>query len=83
MFRIERIFLYSFILFLCVGWVTNPLMDKLVKLNIGIMGLLGVGTFFLLFFIHRNSEEKSVFNTLIEIIISSLFTFILLWFVLK
>jgi hypothetical protein len=80
MYRFERICLYFFIFFLCIGWVTNPLMDRLVKLNIGIFGFLGLGTFLLLNFIHRNSEHKSLLNTILEIFISSLVILILLWF---
>lgn len=82
MFRLERVFLYFFIIFLFIGWITNPLMDNLINLNIGIFGFLGVGTFLLLFYIYRRSEHRSFLNFIIEFFISCLLIIVMILFFL-
>lgn len=56
--KLERVFLYFFIMVLAIGWITNPLMDRLVNLKIGIMGFFGVGTFLLFNYIYKNGNEN-------------------------
>jgi len=68
--RLERVFLYFYIMFLSIGWITNPLMDKSIKLNVGIMGFFGVGTLLLINYIYKNSDHNSHLNRVIEFIIS-------------
>ena len=57
--KVERIFLYFFILVLSLGWITNPQMDKLIKSNIGALGFFGTGTLLLLNNIYRNDDNET------------------------
>lgn len=78
MYKVERIFLYFFIILLAIGWVTNPLIEKIINLKIGIFGFMGIGTYSIFNYIYRHSEPKTYLNFTIEFFISCLLIIVII-----
>ncbi|SFS76607.1 hypothetical protein SAMN05444972_107108 [Marininema halotolerans] len=71
--RIERIFLYFFSFILFIGWLTNPIMDELVKLKIGIFGFFGTGSLLLINYIYKKGDANATYlSRIIELIVGVL-----------
>ncbi|GGF26191.1 hypothetical protein GCM10010954_26490 [Halobacillus andaensis] len=75
--KLERIYLYFFIILLSVGWITNPLLEELLNLEIGIMGFMGVSTYLLVHYIYRKGNAKSGFHAAGEMGASSVLAILL------
>jgi hypothetical protein len=75
---IKRILLIFFILVLVLGWITNPLLEDLVNLKIGIFGFFGIGTYFLIKQVYPGNH--SIWNVVFELFMGCLLLFVIILF---
>lgn len=79
--RAKRIFLYFFIMVLFLGWLTSPLMEKL--LSMGIIGVLGAGTLVLINYIYNSAEKETHGSRTLEFIVACglfIMFFLVFWY---
>lgn len=72
--KLDRIFLYFFVMVLSIGCITNPQVKELISLSKGVSVILFFVTGVILLFsrIYKSSVDKSHLNRSMEIIISLL-----------